>query len=84
VQEQTRGWIAYALLAALFVVVIFLMIAGAIVAKGCYYSTDACAASKSTLEILTTITGLVFTPLVGLVGSVVGFYFGSKAGGNRG
>jgi hypothetical protein len=83
-QEKARGRIAYALLAALFAVVIFLLIAGMVIARSCYFSTDNCSASKNTLEILTTVTGLIFSTFVGLVGSVVGFYFGSKAGGGKG
>lgn len=78
-QEQTRGWIAVALLVALFVVILFLMTTAGIIAVNCSSSQDKCVSSKETLNIITTVMNIMFTPLIGLVGTVIGFYFGSKA-----
>ena len=31
------------------------------------------------MAIVTTVMNIIFTPLIGLVGTVIGFYFGSKS-----
>jgi hypothetical protein len=77
-QEKARAIIAYILLAVLVLVAIVMLIAALVLAQACYASTD-CKNAKDALAVLTNAVGLVFTPIVGLVGSVIGFYFGAKS-----
>lgn len=81
-QETVRGVIAIGLLVALGIVILFLLVAGSWLAVLCYRGTSCMSATES-LGILTNIANIVFTPLVGLVGSVTGFYFGSKAAAGK-
>lgn len=43
---------------------------------------DACEMGGAGLDLLTKSLSPIFTAMIGLVGSVVGFYFGSKQGGS--
>ena len=63
-QENTRAIIAFALIGLLTVLVISAVV-------GVFLAAIS-------LERLTHVFGLVFGPVVGLVGTVVGFYFGAK------
>ena len=80
-QERARAIIAYILLAVLVLVAIVMLIAAIVLARDCYASKN-CANAKDALAILTNAVGLVFTPIIGLVGSVIGFYFGAKSVSN--
>ena len=63
-QETTRSWIAF-LLIGLLAVMVIAAIAGIFV-------------GSVNLQRVTQVFGLTFGPIVGLVGTVVGFYFGAK------
>lgn len=76
-QERTRGYITYALLGTLLLVILFLVAVGALLARDCYVQSS-CASAQASLGIITGIMNIVFTPIIGLVGSVIGFYFGAK------
>lgn len=81
-QEKARAYIAYILLGTMVGSIIFIAIAGAILAEDCYTSPK-CMSAKESMNIVIQIMSLIFTPIVGLVGSVIGFYFGSKAAAER-
>jgi hypothetical protein len=65
VRERFRGWVAVGLIAALVFVILVMTVTGTQQIK-----------SMSDIE---QFVGAILTPLVGLVGTVVGFYFGEKA-----
>ena len=80
--EDTRRRIAYFLLGILTLVVVIEVLGGSILAVNCWLGANAngaCPAAQASLSVLTTSLGAVFTAMIGLVGSVVGFYFGSKS-----
>ena len=79
-QEKARANLAYILLAVLVGLVVVQVIAGVIGAFECYTSPN-CASAKDSLAVMNTALGQTFSPIVGLVGSVIGFYFGAKAQG---
>lgn len=64
-RENVRGKLAQGLTLLLAVVVLG---AGAVL-----------VAAPDRLEVMSEFLKIVFTPLVGLVGSAIGFYFGSRA-----
>lgn len=63
-RERMRGWIAIGLLALLSFVVISSLIT--------------VAARWAPTEDVVRVLGLLFAPLVGLVGAATGFYYGSR------
>jgi hypothetical protein len=63
-QDNTRATIAYIVI-ALLAVLVFASIAGIFI-------------ESVNVQRLTQVFGLTFGPVVGLVGTVVGFYFGAK------
>jgi hypothetical protein len=84
--DKTRQNIAFFLLGILGFIILIELISSGILATGCWSSaiTDAktgavsCPQAQASLGVLTSVLGTVFTAMVGLVGSVVGFYFGSQ------
>ena len=82
--EDTRRWIAFFLLGILTLVILIEVLGAVILAVNCwvYAARDgSCPAAQTSMGLLTNSLGAVFTAMVGLVGSVVGFYFGSKTTG---
>lgn len=77
--EQTRANIAYALLAILFLVVAFEVLSGAALSGACWTWGSYCRQANASLSMIASSTQPIFTAMIGLVGSVVGFYFGSKS-----
>ncbi|MDQ2859853.1 MAG: hypothetical protein M3T55_03810 [Pseudomonadota bacterium] len=77
--EQTRANIAYALLAILFLVVAFEVLSGAALSGACWTWGSYCKQANASLSMIASSTQPIFTAMIGLVGSVVGFYFGSKS-----
>ncbi len=79
--EDTRERIAWMVLATLAGVILLDALVSALLAQGCW-TYGRCDRASAALGLLTTTLGTIFTAMIGLVGSVVGFYFGSrKAGG---
>jgi len=77
--ETTRKNLAYILLALLFLVIVFQTLSGAILGNACWRFVAYCTHAKESLDLVSGATQTVFTAMIGLVGSVIGFYFGSKA-----
>lgn len=77
-QEKARAKLAYILLAVLVGLVVVQVITGVIGAVDCFLSPN-CADAKNALALMNTSISQTFTPIVGLVGSVIGFYFGAKS-----
>ena len=77
--EATRANIAYGLLAILLLVVLAQVISSAALSGGCWVWGSYCPQAKEALTMISGATSSIFTAMVGLVGSVVGFYFGSKS-----
>lgn len=48
----------------------------------CSIDGAACVTNSAALKLLNDSLSPIFTAMIGLVGSVVGFYFGSKQGGS--
>lgn len=63
-RERMRGWIAVALLAILAVIVLISLLTVAF--------------HWAPTDDLVRVLGLLFAPIVGLVGAATGFYFGSR------
>lgn len=76
--DKTREKIAYLLLAILIGVIAIITLVALIYSASCWFSAAQCAAAQKALPILTDAIQPVFTAMIGIVGSVVGFYFGSK------
>ncbi|MEA3011481.1 MAG: hypothetical protein QOD42_26 [Sphingomonadales bacterium] len=76
--EETRKNIAYFLLWIMIGVIVAVVVVALMFSVDCWIHTDRCEPAKDALEMLTGSIAPVFTAMVGLVGSVVGFYFGSK------
>jgi hypothetical protein len=79
--DGTRRHIAFLLLGMLAAVILILVLSSGILAVSCWFNakTDGtCPQAQASLGVLTSVFGTVFTAMVGLVGSVVGFYFGSQ------
>ena len=79
-QEKARVRIAYVLLAMLGLAVVCVLTTGSYLALTCY-AGKTCGEAKEALALLSATVALIFTPIVGLVGSAIGFYFGSKSAG---
>jgi hypothetical protein len=80
--DDARRNIAYALLALLILTVIFGLIAISFVNGQDVDSGNATARaldSKADAERLVTVLNIVFGPIVTLLGTATGFYFGSQA-----
>ncbi|KMO12300.1 hypothetical protein [Methylobacterium platani] len=79
-QERARVRIAYILLAMLGLAVCCILAVGSYLALTCYAGRT-CGEAKEAFALLGSTVGLIFTPIVGLVGSAIGFYLGSKSAG---
>lgn len=77
-EDETRERIAYFLLWIMIGVIIAVVLVALMFSVDCWLHPGRCEPAKDALAMLTTSISPVFTAMVGLVGSVVGFYFGSK------
>lgn len=82
--EKKRGEIATWLVLTLVAVVGVAALGGlwAVFLSGCNDDVS-CKAVTTRVENLKIIVEIVLTPLIGIVGAVVGFYFGGKAAENK-
>lgn len=76
--ESTRRWLAYSIMMLLGVVVAAIGISSLYYSYQCWLAPGQCQAASSALNTLVDGLQPMFTALTGLVGSVVGFYFGSR------
>jgi hypothetical protein len=76
--DETRKQLAYMLLWIMIGVIAVLMLVSLVYSVRCWLNAGTCPAANDALGILASHVSPVFTAMVGLVGSVVGFYFGSK------
>lgn len=79
--DRTRKQLAYRLLWIMIGIIGVIMLMSTIYSVRCWIDGGSCAAATTALGILTGSLSPIFTAMVGLVGSVVGFYFGSKSTG---
>lgn len=79
-QEKARARIAYILLAMLGLAVACVLVIGSALALTCY-AGKTCGGAKEAFALLSATVALIVSPIVGLVGSAIGFYFGSKSAG---
>ncbi|HEX8573343.1 MAG TPA: hypothetical protein VF759_11395 [Allosphingosinicella sp.] len=75
---NTRKTIAYFLLWILVGIIVVIVLVSLVFSINCWMDATKCTAATTALNLLTTSVSPVFTAMVGLVGSVVGFYFGSR------
>lgn len=75
---NTRKTIAYFLLWILVGIIIVVVLVSLVFSFKCWLNATTCSAASTALGILTNTVSPLFTAMVGLVGSVVGFYFGSR------
>lgn len=79
--DGTRRDIAFILLGMLAAIILIIVLSSSIMAVSCWFGAKpdgTCPQAQASLGVLTSVFGTVFTAMVGLVGSVVGFYFGSQ------
>ena len=77
----TREKLAYFLLWIMIGIIAVFAILSTTYSVDCLNGHDAkCTLESESLNIVVTTLSPIFTAMVGLVGSVVGFYFGSKQG----
>jgi hypothetical protein len=76
--DQTRKAIAMFLLWILVAVVALYMIVALFYSARCFYDAQQCGGGERALSLLTNGVTPIFTAMIGVIGSVVGFYFGSK------
>ena len=77
--DRTRKQLAYRLLWILIGIIAIIMLMSVIYSVRCWTTNKTCGDATQALGILTGAASPIFTAMVGLVGSVVGFYFGSKS-----
>jgi hypothetical protein len=86
--DQTRTYIAYALVALLAALVLFHFFQSTQLSSVCRVGAKQalCMVETQAFLLAAKETQNIFTAIVGLVGSVVGFYFGQKSNeaGNQG
>jgi uncharacterized membrane protein YeaQ/YmgE (transglycosylase-associated protein family) len=75
---KTRRGIAYLLLAMLGAIIAVELIYAMIYSASCFVDAKSCAAGTAAYQLILDGIDPVFTAMIGLVGSVVGFYFGSQ------
>ena len=75
---NTRKTIAYFLLWILVGIIIVVVMVSLVFSVNCWLNADKCTPASTALSLLTSSISPLFTAMVGLVGSVVGFYFGSR------
>jgi hypothetical protein len=76
--ERTRAKIALFLLWIMVGIIVVVVLISLTYSVDCWLRPDRCTSAKDALAMLTGGVSPVLTALVGLVGSVVGFYFGSR------
>ncbi len=81
-RENVRGKIALRLVWLLIAVISIAMLIAGLATLSCT-SAAKCPDEFGGLKPVKTILDIVIAPLVGLVGSVIGFYFGEKAGSSE-
>ncbi len=79
--DATRKELAYLLLYVMIGVIVVIVIVSILYSLSCWNNAAQCTAATNALGVLTSSISPIFTAMVGLVGSVVGFYFGSKQSG---
>lgn len=77
-ENKTRENIAYLLLALLIGVIAVVVLVSLFYSFDCRFGGDKCQTDSAALQLLTSQVAPIFTAVIGIVGSVVGFYFGSK------
>ena len=80
--ELTRRWLARAVILLLTLIVVAIAGLSTVYSFDCWYYGDdgRCTRAKQSIDDLVTSIQPIFTALIGLVGSVIGFYFGSREG----
>lgn len=78
----TQRQIAFMLLYIMIGVIAIITIMSLGYSVGCSRDVKACPINGNALKLLNDSMSPIFTAMIGLVGSVVGFYFGSKQGGS--
>ncbi|MFZ5670427.1 MAG: hypothetical protein ACOY4K_13115 [Pseudomonadota bacterium] len=82
-QEVIRGRVALLLVVALLMLVGTLMLVSLAAGQACWREPSSCAAVKDSMEAVKLIIDAGLSAVVGLVGAVTGFYFGSKAASQK-
>jgi hypothetical protein len=77
--DSTRKRIAFFLLYILAGVIALVAIVSLIYSADCWLNRTKCTQNEGALTLLNSGIAPMFTAMIGLVGSVVGFYFGSKS-----
>jgi hypothetical protein len=77
--DSTRKRIAFFLLYIMAGIVALVAFVSLFYSGGCWLNHTKCSQAEGALTLLNTGIAPMFTAMVGLVGSVVGFYFGSKS-----
>lgn len=79
--DFTRKRIAFFLLYIMAGIVVLVALVALLYSFDCWLNGEKkCVQAEGALTLLNTGIAPMFTAMVGLVGSVVGFYFGSKSG----
>lgn len=78
--DSTRKRIAFFLLFIMAAIVGLVALVSLIYSVDCWRNVGKCTQAEGALTLLNSGIAPMFTAMVGLVGSVVGFYFGSKSG----
>lgn len=76
--SKTQQQLAFRLLWVMIGVIFVIVASSAVYSATCFADGRQCASATSALSIITNSLSPIFTAMVGLVGSVIGFYFGSK------
>ncbi len=77
--DSTRKRIAFFLLYIMAGIVALVALVSLFYSGSCWLTQTKCTQAEGALTLLNTGVAPMFTAMVGLVGSVVGFYFGSKS-----
>lgn len=77
--DSTRKRIAFFLLYLMAGIVALVALVSLFYSGSCWLDEVPCTQAEGALTLLNTGIAPMFTAMVGLVGSVVGFYFGSKS-----
>ncbi|MEA3061948.1 MAG: hypothetical protein QOJ94_1729 [Sphingomonadales bacterium] len=77
--DTTRKRIAFFLLYIMAGIVVLVAVVSLFYSLGCWVNGTKCTRAEGALTLLSSGITPMFTAMIGLVGSVVGFYFGSKS-----
>lgn len=77
--DTTRKRIAFFLLYIMAGVIALVALVSLIYSADCWLNGSKCTQAEGALNLLNSGIAPMFTAMIGLVGSVVGFYFGSKS-----